>query len=105
VCGKNPLQLGDVPVTESTQEELLGITFNKSLSWKSHLEKLELGPRKRVGIHCRMSWQLARDLVLRMIEPIFTAKLRYAMELVCDTTNLEADMGLRRLHKIPRAAM
>jgi hypothetical protein len=43
--------------------------------------------------------------VLRMIEPIFTAKLRYAMELVCDLTNSEADMGLRRLHKIHRAAM
>jgi hypothetical protein len=43
--------------------------------------------------------------VLRMIEPIFTAKLRYAMELVCDSTNFEADMSLRRLHKIHRAAM
>jgi hypothetical protein len=40
-----------------------------------------------------------------MIEPIFTAKLRYSMELVCDSTNSEADMGLRRLHKIHKAAM
>jgi hypothetical protein len=43
--------------------------------------------------------------VLRIIKPIFTAKLRYAMELVCDTANLKSDMGLSRLHKIHRAAI
>jgi hypothetical protein len=49
------ITVGDVLVTESTQEELLGITFNKSLSWKSHLEKLEPELRKTVGILRRMT--------------------------------------------------
>jgi hypothetical protein len=40
-----------------------------------------------------------------MIEPIFTAKLQYALELVTDTTKAETDMGLKRLHKLHRAAM
>jgi hypothetical protein len=48
----------------------------------------------------RMTWQLPRDLVIKMIEPIFTAKLRYALELVTDTTNAKTDMGLKRLHAL-----
>jgi hypothetical protein len=102
---EEPITVGDVQVSESTEEVLLGITFNKSLSWKSHLDKLESELRKRVGILRRMTWQLPRDLVIKMIEPIFTAKLRYALELVTDTTKAETDMGLKRLHKLHRAAM
>jgi hypothetical protein len=84
---------------------LLVITFNKSLSWKSHLDKLESELRKRVGILTRMTWQLPQELVIKTIEPIITAKLPYALELVTDTTKAETDMGLKRLHKLHRAAM
>jgi hypothetical protein len=38
---EEPITVGDVQVSESTEEVLLGIMFNKSLSWKSHLDKLE----------------------------------------------------------------
>jgi hypothetical protein len=72
---EEPITVGDVQVSELTEEVLLGITFNKSLSWKSHLDKLESELRKRVGIWRRMTWQLPQDLVIKMIEPIFTAKL------------------------------
>jgi hypothetical protein len=61
--------------------------------------------KKRVGILRRMTWQLPRDLVIKMIEPIFTGKLQYALELVTDTTKAETDMCLKRLHKLYRAAM
>jgi hypothetical protein len=40
-----------------------------------------------------------------MIEPIFTAKLGYALDLVTDATKVETDMGLKRLHKLYRTAM
>jgi hypothetical protein len=53
----------------------------------------------------RMTWQLPRDLVIKIIEPIFTAKLQYALELVTDTTKADTDMGLKRLHKLHRGAM
>jgi hypothetical protein len=104
---EEPIAVGDVQVSESTQEVLLGIKFNKSLSWKSHLDKLESELRKRVGILRKMTWQLPRDLVIKMIEPIFTAKLQYALKLATDTTKVETDicMGLKRLHKLHRAAM
>jgi hypothetical protein len=43
---EEPITVGDVQVSESTEEVLLGIIFNKSLSWKSHLVKLELELRR-----------------------------------------------------------
>jgi hypothetical protein len=45
--------------------------------------------RKRVGILSRMTWQLQQDLAVRMIKLIFTAKLRYTKEVLCDSTNPE----------------
>jgi hypothetical protein len=101
---EEPITVGDVQVSELTEEVLLGITFNKSLSWKSHLDKLESELRKRVGI-LRMTQQLPQDLVIKMIEPIFTAKMQYALELVTGTTKAETDMVLKRLHKLHREDM
>jgi hypothetical protein len=32
--------------------------------------------KKRVGILRRMTWQLPRDLIVKIIKPIFSAKLK-----------------------------
>jgi hypothetical protein len=52
-----------------------------------------------------MSWQLPRDLVVKMIEPLFSAKLRYGLELAVNIRKEETDTGLRSLHRVHRAAM
>jgi hypothetical protein len=44
---EEPITVGDAQVSESTEDVLLGITFNKSVSCKSHLYKLESELRKR----------------------------------------------------------
>ena len=102
--GEPALKVGSVEIAESKEEELLGITFNKSLSWKSHLTKMETELRKRIGILKRLSWHLPKSVLIRMIEPIFTAKMRYALELVVDITN-NKDHVLERLHHLHRQAM
>ena len=72
-----PIMVGEVEVEEAKEETLLGITFNKKLSWKSHLAKLEPELRKRIGILRRLRMKVPSSLVCQMIEPVFTSKLRY----------------------------
>ena len=42
--------MGDVEVEESCGEELLCLTVSKSLSWKMHIDKVEVELHKRIGI-------------------------------------------------------
>jgi hypothetical protein len=46
--------VGGDQIPESTEKVLLGLTFGKSFTWKSHIDKLVSELRKRVGVLQRM---------------------------------------------------
>ena len=100
-----PIRVGDVEIKESHAEQLLGITFNKGLTWKDHLAVVEPKLRRSTGIIRRLTWHLPRDIVIKMIEPLFTSKLRYALELLTDSVKPDSDTLLKRLHSLHRGAM
>ncbi len=79
---EDPLRVGEVMIQESKEEVLLGITFNKSLTWSSHVNSLKMELKKRIGILRRMSFELPTDVVKEMIQPIFTSKLLYGLSLL-----------------------
>lgn len=99
-----PLCVGNAMVPESSQIELLGIHFNKRLNWKSHLEHTEKELKQRIGTLRNLSQQLPRRVVIQLVEPVFTSKLRYALELVVDTESM-GDLVLKRLSSLHRQAM
>jgi len=45
------------------------------------------------------------DLVIKMIEPLFTSKLRYGLELVINVIENLNDVMLKRMHSLHRQAM
>ncbi len=79
---EDPLKVGEVMIQESKEEVLLGITFNKSLTWSSHVNSLKMELKKRIGILRRMSFELPTSVVKEMIQPIFTSKLIYGLTLL-----------------------
>ena len=85
-------------------QTLLGITFEKRLSWKRHVEKLEAELRKRIGLLRRLRMKLPLEVLKKLLDPLFNSKLRYAAELTADATNKD-DPTLRRLHSLHRGAM
>jgi len=101
---EEPIKVGDAMIQEDTEATLLGITFNKALTWKAHLDNLKPELKKRVGILRKLSTKLPRHITCRMIEPIFTSKVRYAIELIADTT-AERNTALQVLHQQHRNAM
>ena len=81
---ENPIRVGNTFIPESNSETLLGITFNKRLTWKDHLERLVPELKSRIGILKRLSWSLPFNAMKLMVEQVFTSKLRYGLELVTD---------------------
>ena len=102
--GEEPLQVDDVVIQERKEETLLGITFEKRLSWRRHINKLEPELRKRIGLLKRLRMVLPADTMKKMLNPLFNSKLRYAVELTTDALNQE-DKCLQRLHALHRGAM
>lgn len=101
---EEPLQVGNSFIPESKAEVLLGFIFSKNLSWKCHLENLVPELRKRIGILRRLTWQMPTKVVARMIEPIFTSKLRYGIEVIADVLNPH-DQVIKKLSSLHRLAM
>ena len=101
---EKPIRVGRAQINESESEELLGFSYNKSLTWKHQLANMERELRKRVGILRRLSWHLPRSILTKMIEPIFTSKLRYGIALICNCFNMD-DVATRKLNTLHRAAM
>jgi hypothetical protein len=94
-----PIKVGEATIAESNTAELLGVTLNKHLKWNSHLDAIRPELRKRIGLLRRLSWSLPTGLVTSMIDPLFTAKARYAIEIIMDEPTLTA------LHNLHRQAM
>lgn len=98
------VKVGGVDITESKAEDLLGITFNKSLNWKSHVCKLESELKQRIGILRKLSYQLPRKVMSNLIDPIFTSKLRYGLELISNPLDAN-DSVLTKLSALHRQAI
>ena len=101
---QDPIRVGDSLVEEKKEETLLGITFNKRLNWSGHITKLKPELLKRTAVLRRLRAKLPKKTVCEMIDPIFTSKLRYALELVTDAA-AESDSTLGQLHSLHRGAM
>jgi len=102
---EDPLQVGEVTISESKEECLLGMTFAKSLSWKPHVDNLCSELMKRVGLLKRLKSHLPVRLLVSMIEPLFTSKLRYGLELLVNVEEGPEGVTVRKLDRMHKKAM
>ncbi len=101
---EEPIKVGTSLIEESEAEELLGFTYNKALTWRHHVDKIETELRKRIGVLRRLTWHLPQKVLVKMVEPLFTSKLRYGVELIVNCLN-DRDLALKKLHGLHRLAM
>jgi len=102
---EEPIRIGQVYVKESKEATLLGMTFTKSLTWKKHWEQLRNELTKRVGILHRLKSHLPRSVLVNMIEPLFTAKLRFGLELLVNTVEGPSGSQVVQLARLQRRAL
>lgn len=100
-----PLMVGSAIVEESSEEKMLGMVVEKSLSWRKHFSELETELRKRIGILRRLSHHLPCDVLCTLMQGIFTSKLLYGLPLISDSSAGKPDATIDRLNKLHRSAM
>ena len=79
-----PVLVGDSQIAPSKMEKLVGIHLTSNLSWEANLQEKEKDLRGRIGLLRRLSWHLPKKTVIKCINPIFTSKLMFGLELMAD---------------------
>ena len=102
---EEPLDVGAASIKESREECLLGMTFSKSLSWKKNIDLLRGELMKRVGVISRLHAHLPTTLLVKLIEPLFTSKMRYGLEIVVNVEEGQKGVIVKRLQQIHKKAM
>jgi hypothetical protein len=95
---------------ESYAEEYLGVKISKNRTWTKQFEALKLELFKRIGIIRPLSHHLPKAAMKKVINPMFTLKLQYALEVFGDPTSQickdkEEDAIIKKLQVLHNMAM
>lgn len=85
-------------IQESKHVKLLGVVINKSQTWKDHLDALKPELSRRIGGLRRLAHHLPKRIVTQLVQPFYTAKAVYGLEIVADPT-MPQDPVIERLQK------
>jgi hypothetical protein len=101
-------------VEESEAEVLLGVKISKNLTWTKQVEKLRLELSRRVEIIRRLSHQMPRHTMMKVLTQMFTSRLQYAIEIftdlsgaICEGRKQDSLLGTLQIsqNKATRAAL
>ena len=78
------LRIGEDWVERETSAKLLGVTFDDSQQWKSHIHGkggLLSSLNSRLYIVRRMKNHLSKKAILKIVDGLFTSRVRYGLQL------------------------
>ena len=82
--------VGNEKVPRSTETKLLGIIIDDKQKWKEHLSDLTNQLNKRTYAIRRISNQLPKNEVLKVVQCLWMSKLRYGLQL-CNQVRINKD--------------
>ena len=99
-----PICVNGSIIEEAKSVKLLGITLNKGLTWKGHMEKLQSELAQNIGGLKCLAYHLPKSTTCSLIEPHFLAKATYGLEMMCNPLNV-TDPTINQLQKHLNDAM
>lgn len=71
--------IGGESIASTESEKLLGLHINSSFDWNTHVEKLVIELKKRIGILKRIKKRVPKEKLIFIAEAIFNSKIRYGI--------------------------
>jgi transcription initiation factor IIE alpha subunit len=71
--------IGGEKITSTDSEKLLGLHINSSFEWNTHIEKLVIELKKRMGLLKRIKQRVPKEKLIIIAEAIFNSKIRYGI--------------------------
>ena len=92
--GEITIKIGNETVTQETHAKLLGMTFEDSQQWKTHIHNkggLITALNSRLFLIRRLKNYLNSDALLKIVDGLFTSKIRYGLQLMGKVRRTEED--------------
>ena len=93
------VHIGGEILNSSCSEKLLGVHINSEFGWKTHVEKLSIDLKKRIGLLKRMKERIPKEKLVIIAEAIFNSKIRYGIAVYLNPVFDEEDLKMKRLSK------
>ena len=85
---------------ESTfPEKLLGLHINSNFEWCTHVDKISIELKKRIGLLRRIRNRIPKNKLMIIADIIFNSKLRYGIAIYLNPVFEEEDLKMKRLSK------
>lgn len=101
---EDPISVGEANIDESNEVCLLGILFNKSLSWNTQVSSLQTSLRQKIGVLRRLSHVLPKEITTSLVQPVFTSALLYSLPVIF-AQNFEEGPTVQKIQTLHRHAM
>ena len=97
--GNITVNIGGEILNSSYSEKLLGVQINSDFGWKTHIEKLCIDLKKRIGLLKRIKERIPKEKLMIIAEAIFNSKIRYGSSVYLNPVFDEEDLKMKKLSK------
>ena len=78
---------------------MLGLNLNSDFNWNTHIDKISIELKKRIGLLRRIKQRIPRNKLVIVAEAIFNSKIRYGIAVYITPIFDEEDLKLKKLSK------
>ena len=89
--------IGGENLKSSFSEKLLGLHINSNFSWSTHIDKLSIELKQRIGLLKRIRQKIPTNKLILIAEAIFNSKIRYGISVYLTPIFEKEDLKVRKL--------
>lgn len=86
-------------IKSSYSEKLLGLYINFDFGWSTHIEKLSIELKQRIGLLKRIKQRVPRNKLIMIAEGIFNSKIRYGIAVYLTPIFEKEDLKVKKIPK------
>ena len=91
--------IGGEKLKSTNSEKLLGLHVNSNFGWNTHIEKISIELKKRIGLLKRIKNRIPKNKLVMIAEAIFNSKIRYSIAVYLNPVFEEEDLKVKKLSK------
>ena len=91
--------IGGEKLESKFSEKLLGLHINSNFDWSTHVEKLSIELKKRIGLLRRIKNRVTQNKIVMIAEAIFNSKIRYGIAVYLNPVFNEEELKEKKLSR------
>ena len=92
--------IGKEKISSTAPEKSLGLYLNSDFEWNTHVDKISIDLKKRIGFLKRIKSRVPINKLTIIAEAIFSSKIKYVITVYLNPVFEEEDLKIKRLSKL-----